>query len=80
MFTSPWFWMWAMDHHNNQPVIVNGGGQPQYSQQAPQQYAPQPAPALNILGFVLSIVFQLAVLGGIGWAIWWAVKKFVLKK
>lgn len=51
VFSSPFFWMWAMDHHNQQqPVYVNGGQQP-YQSGATGNYGPQAAPQDSGPGF-----------------------------
>ena len=64
---NPFFWMWAMDRHQ-QPVYVNGAqpaAQPVYQQGATADYA-----APNPIGAFFGWLFQLAVLVGIGWLIW----------
>jgi len=63
---NPFFWLWAMNNHNNQPVIVNGGGyggMQGYAQ--PGYYGP------SLLGTVISWLVFLGILGGIGFAVYW---------
>jgi len=64
--TNPFFWLWATDHHNSQPVYVNGGGAPAYGAQA--QYAPQYAP--TPVSILINWVMFLILVGIIIWAIW----------
>ena len=75
-FSSPWFWMWAMDHNNNrQPVYVNGGGATgAYGQPAViQQQAP------DMIGYTISIIFQILLLILFVVGIVWIARKLMKK-
>jgi len=61
---NPFFWMWAMDRHQ-QPVYVNGA-QPAVQQGATADYS-----SPNPIGAFFGWLIQLAILVGIGWAIWY---------
>ena len=75
IFNNPWFWMWAMNNHNNAPVYVNNGGG------STAQYAPQQGPTFfGILFGIIAFIIQLAFLVAIGFGIWWLLRKFIFKK
>lgn len=63
---SPWFWMWAMDHHRPQTVVVSGGGAPVVQGGAPADPGMyQGVPVDNGPGFFMTIFWgfvNLAIL------------------
>lgn len=63
---NPFFWLWAMDNHNNQPVVVNGGG---YG--APQGYAQAGYNGPSLLGTLISWLVFLGIIGGFGFVVYW---------
>ena len=76
-FSSPWFWMWALDRHQ-QPVYVNTGGAPMQGEGG--YYG---APVNNSPGFFSMIfwgIFNLLILIGVIWLIVWIVRKFIFRK
>jgi len=80
-FSSPWFWMWAMDRHQS-PVYVNGGGgyagAPMMGQ--PGYAAPAYGYDGGILGYIISVIVQIIILVLLIAVIWWAIRKFIFRK
>jgi hypothetical protein len=74
---SPWFWMWAMDRHQPQTVVVGGAQQaPMVQGGDPSMYAPQVVD--NGPGFFMTIfwgIFNLLVLITLVVLLIWAYRK-----
>ena len=54
-----WFWMWAFDHHNNQPVMMAPG--------ASAGYAVAPGPSFGAI--LLNILLLILVVSAIVWIV-----------
>jgi len=89
VFSNPFFWMWAMNNHNQQaPVYVNnggGGGQPQQvAQGAPQgdqqqMQAPQQDNGPGFFGMIFwGLVNLIILLAIITFLIWGGRKIYLL--
>lgn len=76
-FSSPWFWMWAMDRPHNQPVYINGSPAPMVAGQA--GYA-SGAPAQDPIGYFFAIITQILILVLIIALVIWVVRKLFFKR
>lgn len=80
ILSNPFFWMWAMEHHNQAPVYVNGG-QPGGMAQGGATGNYGPAPVDNGPGFFGMIfwgIINLLLLVGFVILVIWGVRKLIV--